>query len=104
MTRIIWLFVFVIHTFPIRSEAVARGHRPEGHRDEHIHANRNRQPHMWAMRKIVKGLSAMLEVSDLFADREHQLVQFTGAAWLRDAVVQKLRTMGYPEKAMRESM
>jgi len=46
----------------------------------------------------------MLEVSDLFADREHQLVQFTGAAWLRDAVVQKLRTMGYPEKAMRESM
>ena len=49
-------------------------------------------------KSIVKGLSAMPEVSDLVVDREHQTVRFTGAASDRDAVVQKLRSMGYPEK------
>ena len=49
-------------------------------------------------KSIVKGLSAMPEVSDLIVDREHQTVRFTGAASSRDAVVQKLRSMGYPEK------
>jgi copper chaperone len=49
-------------------------------------------------KSIVKGLSAMPEVADLVVDREHQTVRFTGAASDRDAVVQKLRSMGYPEK------
>lgn len=47
---------------------------------------------------IVKGLSAMPEVADVVVDREHQTVRFNGAASDRDAVVQKLRSMGYPEK------
>jgi len=49
-------------------------------------------------KSIVKGLSAMPEVADLVVDREHQTVRFNGAASDRDAVVQKLRSMGYPEK------
>lgn len=49
-------------------------------------------------KSIVKGLSAMPQVADLVIDRSHQTVCFTGAAADRDAVVQKLRDMGYPEK------
>jgi copper chaperone len=49
-------------------------------------------------KSIVKGLSVMLEVSDLVVDREHQVIRFSGAASDRDVVVQKLRSMGYPEK------
>ena len=49
-------------------------------------------------KSIVKGLSTMPEVTDLVVDREHQTVRFNGAASDRDAVVQKLRAMGYPEK------
>jgi copper chaperone len=47
---------------------------------------------------IVKALSAMPEVAGLVMDREHQTVRFNGATSDRDAVVQKLRSMGYPEK------
>jgi copper chaperone len=47
---------------------------------------------------IVKGLSAMPQVSGLVVDREQQVVRFSGKASDRDAVVQKLRSMGYPEK------
>ncbi len=49
-------------------------------------------------KSIVKGLSAMPEVFALVVDRDHQTVRFTGAATDRDVVVQKLRSMGYPEK------
>ena len=49
-------------------------------------------------KSIVKGLSAMPEVSDLVVDREHQTVRFSGPETLRAAVVEKLRSMGYPEK------
>lgn len=49
-------------------------------------------------KSIIKGLSAMPQVSELVVDREHQVVRFTGAEADRDAVVQKLRSMGYPEK------
>jgi len=49
-------------------------------------------------KSIVKGLSAMPEVADVVVDREHQTVRFNGAASDRNAVVQKLRSMGYPEK------
>jgi copper chaperone len=49
-------------------------------------------------KSIVKGLSAMPGIADLVVDREHQTVRFTGATSDRDAVVQKLHSMGYPEK------
>ena len=49
-------------------------------------------------KSIIKGLSAMPEVSDIVVDREHQVVRFSGVAATRDAVIQKLRSMGYPEK------
>jgi copper chaperone len=49
-------------------------------------------------KSIVKALSDMPEITDLFVDREHQVVRFTGVTSFRDAVVQKLRKMGYPEK------
>ena len=49
-------------------------------------------------KSIVKGLSAMPEVSDLAVDRERQTVRFTGLASNRASVVQTLRSMGYPEK------
>jgi len=55
-------------------------------------------------KSIVKGLSAMPEVSDLAVDREHQTVRFTGLASDRLAVVQKLRSMGYPEKGSLDGM
>ncbi|MES2399537.1 MAG: heavy-metal-associated domain-containing protein [Pseudomonadota bacterium] len=55
-------------------------------------------------RSIIKGLSAMQGVADLVVDREHQTVRFTGAAADRDAVVQKLRSMGYPEKGSLDGM
>ena len=49
-------------------------------------------------KSIVKGLSVMPQVSDLVVDREHKTVRFTGLSSARDSVVQKLRSMGYPEK------
>jgi copper chaperone len=49
-------------------------------------------------KSIIKGLSAMPEVSGLIVDREHQTVRFTGAPAVRAAVAEKLRSMGYPEK------
>jgi copper chaperone len=49
-------------------------------------------------KSIVKGLSYIPEISDLVVDREHQVVRFTGTISSRDAVAQKLRSMGYPEK------
>ena len=51
-------------------------------------------------KSIIKGLTAMSEISDLVVDREHQIVRFTGKASVRDAVAQKLRSMGYPEKGL----
>jgi len=50
-------------------------------------------------RSITKSLTALPDVSDLVIDREHQTVTFTGPASARDAVVDKLRSMGYPERA-----
>ena len=49
-------------------------------------------------KSIIKGLTAIPEISDLVVDREHQRVRFTGTTSGRDAVAQKLRSMGYPEK------
>jgi len=49
-------------------------------------------------KSIVKGLSSIPEISDLVIDREHQAVRFMGTLSSREAVAQKLRSMGYPEK------
>ena len=48
-------------------------------------------------KSILKGLATMSEISDL-VDREHKLVSFSGDQSVRNAVVNKLRSMGYPEK------
>ena len=55
-------------------------------------------------KSIVRGLSVMPGVSDLVVDREHHMVRFTGVAAARDAVVEKLKAMGYPEKGSLEGM
>lgn len=55
-------------------------------------------------KSIARGLSAMPEVFDLVVDREHHMVRFSGVAASRDAVVQKLNAMGYPEKGSLEGM
>jgi len=55
-------------------------------------------------KSIVKGLSATPEIFDFLVDREHQTVRFTGLTSDRDTVVQKLRSMGYPEKGSLSGM
>lgn len=49
-------------------------------------------------RSILKGLGSMDEISDIVVNRENQWVQFTGNESMRLKVVDKLRSMGYPEK------
>ncbi|MDG1110007.1 MAG: heavy-metal-associated domain-containing protein [Burkholderiaceae bacterium] len=49
-------------------------------------------------KSILKGLATMSEISDVVVDREHKLVSFSGDQSVRNAVVNKLRSMGYPEK------
>jgi copper chaperone len=49
-------------------------------------------------KSILKGLATMVEISDVVVDHEHKLVSFSGDKSVRDAVVNKLRSMGYPEK------
>jgi len=47
---------------------------------------------------IVKGIHSVAQVSNLVVDVEKQLVSFTGEASVKQAVVDKLRALGYPEK------
>ena len=49
-------------------------------------------------KSILKGLATMEEISDVEVDREHKLVRFSGDQSVRGNVVNKLRSMGYPEK------
>ena len=49
-------------------------------------------------KSIIKGLTAMPDVAEIVVDREQQSVRFAGPRSARDAVVAKLRAMGYPEK------
>ena len=49
-------------------------------------------------KSILRGLAAMEEISDVVVDRENKLVSFTADQSVRQAVVKKLRSMGYPEK------
>jgi copper chaperone len=47
---------------------------------------------------IVKGIRSVAQVSNLVVDVDKQLVSFTGEASVKQAVVDKLRALGYPEK------
>ena len=47
---------------------------------------------------IVKGINSVAQVSNLVIDREKQLVSFSGEASIKQTVIDKLRSMGYPEK------
>lgn len=49
-------------------------------------------------KSILKALASMEVISDVVVDHEHNLVSFTGDLSVRDRVVNKLRSMGYPEK------
>lgn len=49
---------------------------------------------------IRKGLASIGEISDVVVDQDNKLVRFKGEASVRTAVVNKLRSMGYPEKGM----
>lgn len=49
-------------------------------------------------KSIVKGLSSIEGLSNIEIDREQQLVSVTADASLRDALVAKLKSMGYPEQ------
>lgn len=48
-------------------------------------------------KSIVKGLSSIQGLSDIVIDREQQVVRATGDASLREVLVAKLKSMGYPE-------
>ncbi|MGV0959346.1 MAG: heavy-metal-associated domain-containing protein [Limnohabitans sp.] len=49
-------------------------------------------------RSILNGLGAMEGVRGIAVDREKQTVQVLASPDMRDAVTDKLRAMGYPEK------
>jgi len=48
---------------------------------------------------IVKGINSVAKVTDLVIDREKQLVSFSGEESIKQLVIDKLKSMGYPEKA-----
>lgn len=48
-------------------------------------------------KSIVKGLATIEGLSDVVIDREQQLVSVTADPSLREALVAKLKSMGYPE-------
>ena len=47
---------------------------------------------------IVKGINSVAKVTDLVIDREKQLVSFSGEESIKQLVIDKLKSMGYPEK------
>jgi copper chaperone len=47
---------------------------------------------------IVKGIHSVAKVTDLVIDREKQLVSFSGEESIKQLVIDKLKSMGYPEK------
>jgi copper chaperone len=49
-------------------------------------------------KSILKALARMTDISDVGVDREQKRVSFTGDPTTREAVVNTLRSMGYPEK------
>jgi copper chaperone len=47
---------------------------------------------------IVKGIHSVAKVSNLVIDTEKQLVSFSGEESIKQLVIDKLKSMGYPEK------
>ena len=47
---------------------------------------------------IVKGINSVAQVTNLVIDREKQLVSFSGEESIKQLVIDKLKSMGYPEK------
>ena len=48
-------------------------------------------------KSIVKGLESMGGVSNIVIDREQQLISVTADESLREPLIAKLKSMGYPE-------
>ena len=48
-------------------------------------------------KSIVKGLNTIKGLSNILIDRDQQVVSVTADDSLRDAIVEKLKSMGYPE-------
>jgi copper chaperone len=48
-------------------------------------------------KSIIKGLTSIEGVSNIVIDRDQQLISVTADASLREALVSKLKSMGYPE-------
>ncbi len=48
-------------------------------------------------KSIVKGLESMEGVSNIVIDREQQLISVTADELLREPLIAKLKSMGYPE-------
>ena len=48
-------------------------------------------------KSIVKGLESMDGVSNIVIDREQQLISVTADESLREPLIAKLKSMGYPE-------
>jgi copper chaperone len=49
-------------------------------------------------KSILRGLASLEGLSDVVIDRDQQLISVTGDPSLREALVAKLRSMGYPEQ------
>jgi copper chaperone len=48
-------------------------------------------------KSIIKGLTSIEGVSNIVIDRDQQLISVSGDASLREALLSKLKSMGYPE-------
>jgi copper chaperone len=48
-------------------------------------------------KSIIKGLNSIEGLSNIVIDRDQQLISVTADASLREALVSKLKSMGYPE-------
>ena len=48
-------------------------------------------------KSIIKGLTSIAGVTNIVIDRDHQLISVSADSSLREALVTKLRSMGYPE-------
>lgn len=49
-------------------------------------------------KSILKGLAGIDGLAEVSIDREQQLISWTADESLRDSVVAKLKSMGYPQK------
>ena len=46
---------------------------------------------------IVKGINSVAKVTNLVIDQEKQMVSFSGEESIKQLVIDKLKSMGYPE-------